>query len=314
MVAQQKLRLYRNSDVKRFLQAILGLVVSVSCSAQEPLQNSASPATTSEKANVQTGDESPEFVRLFKDGNKLMALQTAVVTYQNPKSGEGVSVTLIGAVHIAEAAYYSRLNQLFRNYDALLYEMVFDPEGGLPDPKERGVSPVSTIQVGLKEALGLTFQLDEVDYQAKNFVHADMNPTEFFESMEKRKEGIVQLLARSFGSGLAMQSSGKGGDVNLLAAMFATDRTKALRRAFAEQMEMMDGQMAAITGEDGKSTLITERNDKAMSVLKREIASGKKKIGIFYGAGHFKDMHQKLVNDFGLQPVKTEWMDAWELD
>lgn len=73
----------------------------------------------------------------------------------------------------------------------------------------------------------------------------------------------------------------------------------AVARAFAEQMQMMDGQMAAITGEDGKSTLITERNAKAFEVLDREIKAGKKKLGIFYGAGHLKDMHQRLVDDYG---------------
>ena len=63
----------------------------------------------------------------------------------------------------------------------------------------------------------------------------------------------------------------------------------------------------------GKSTLITERNAKAFLVLDREIESGKKKFGIFYGAGHLKDMHKRLVEDYGMQPTKTEWLDAWDL-
>lgn len=95
-----------------------------------------------------------------------------MATYRKPGEVGGVEVALIGAVHIGEPAYYRKLNELFKNFDALLYELVADPGAGVPDPKERGISPISTIQVGMKDSLQLTFQLDEVDYDAKNFVHA----------------------------------------------------------------------------------------------------------------------------------------------
>ncbi|MEZ6149176.1 MAG: hypothetical protein R3C09_03570 [Pirellulaceae bacterium] len=257
--------------------------------------------------------QAPDFVRVFKPGGVPKALQTAVATYRKPGEADGVEVVLIGAVHIGEPAYYRELNELFQRFDALLYELVAEPGAGVPDPKDRGVSPISTIQVGMKETLQLTFQLDEVDYDAKNFVHADMTPQEFFDTMDARKEGVLQMFFRSLGSGIAMQSAGKGGDVGLLAALVSSDRPKGLRRAFAEQMQMMDGQMAALTGEDGKSTLITERNAKAFQVLDREIKAGKKKLGIFYGAGHLKDMHQRLIDNYGMEQVEVRWLDAWEL-
>lgn len=283
--------------------------------ATEEVPKSQEPQASKEtQASKESGKAKKlEFMRVVKDGKKPQALQTAVVTYRKPGVENSPEVTLIGAVHIAEATYYSKLNQLFRTYDALLYEMVSDPEMGVPDPEERGVSPVSTIQVGMKDALDLSFQLDEIDYKARNFVHADMTPKEFFDCMESRKEGVMQMLLRSMGAGLAMQSSGKGSDIDLLAALVAEDRAKAMRRAFAGQMEMADGQMAAITGEDGKSTLITERNAKAFEVLAREIDAGKMKLGVFYGAGHLKDMDKRLKEDFGMEAVKTEWMDAWDL-
>ena len=258
-------------------------------------------------------DKPPEFLRVSKKEKVPQALQTAIVTYRKPGDASGVEVTLIGAVHIGEPTYYSRLNQLFKDYDALLYELVAEPDAGVPDPEERGVSPISTIQVGMKDSLELAFQLDEIDYKAENFVHADMTPHEFFTTMESRREGLMQMLFRSLGSGLAMQSSGKTSDIGLLAALVADDRAKALRRAFADQMQMMEGQMAALTGDDGKSTLITERNAKAFQVLDREIKAGKSRLGIFYGAGHLKDMHERLVRDYGMQPVKTKWLNAWEL-
>ncbi len=255
-----------------------------------------------------------KFVRVSKEGKTPQALQTAVVKYKSDsKETEGVEVSLVGAVHIAEKSYYQDLNKLFTEYDALLYEMVSDPHHGVPAPNERGSSPISSVQVGMKDMLELTFQLDEVDYKAKNFVHADMSPDEFFDSMNKRKEGVFKMLLRSVGSGLAMQGAGKSNDLDVLTAMLSKDRSKGLKVALAEQFEMMDGQMAALQGEDGRSTLITERNAKAFKVLGEQIKAGKKKIGIFYGAGHLEDMHQRLLDEYRMQPVETKWLDAWDL-
>jgi hypothetical protein len=295
-----------------FCLGLLCFLDSRTVTAQE-VATPVAPDTKTIEADDKASGKAPEFVRIHRVEKKLQALQTAVVTYRKAGETNGVEVTLIGAVHIAEPSYYSRLNQMFLGFDALLYELVADPDAGLPDPEERGVSPISTIQVGMKDALELTFQLDEIDYDAENFVHADMTPEEFFSTMENRKEGVLQMLFRSMGAGLATQSSGKSSDLDLLTALVAEDRGRAMRRAFAEQMGNMDSQMAGITGEDGKSTLITERNSKAFKVMEREIKDGKKKLGIFYGAGHLKDMHQRLIDDYGMEAVKTEWLDAWDL-
>ncbi len=209
------------------------------------------------------------FVRTVKGDNKqVVSLQTAVVTYKATKGPyAGAEVDLIGAIHIADKAYYKTLNEMFRSYDALLYEMVTDPEmvKELKNGSAKDRSAISALQGGMKDMLGLSFQLDEIDYQAKNFVHADMNPEQFSESLNQRQEGLMQFMMRSMGSSVAMQSSKKGGDLNLLSAMLSGNRELAMKRVFAEQMEQMDGQLAAIAGDDGKSTLITERNAKARS-------------------------------------------------
>jgi hypothetical protein len=260
--------------------------------------------------------EEQKFVRtLDGDHRKPVMLQTAIVTYKS-QSGPyaGAQVDLIGAIHIADKAYFEKLNELFKGYDALLYEMVADPKAvqlAKRDAKDR--SAVSALQSGMKDMLGLSFQLDEIDYQAKNFVHADMNPEEFTESLSQRQEGLLQFMMRSMGSSLALQGSHKSNDIDMLAALFSGNRELALKRVLAEQIEQMDGQLAAITGDDGKSTLITERNRKALEVLKRELDAGKKKLGIFYGAGHFRHMGQQLDKDFQMRPVKTEWLDAWNM-
>ncbi len=77
----------------------------------------------------------------------------------------------------------------------------------------------------------------------------------------------------------------------MLVALFDAKRSHKLKQIMAEQFEGMDGMMEAIEGPDG-STIISERNKVALAGLKEQIAAGKKRIGIFYGAGHMPDMEQ----------------------
>src|SRR4029077_17776435 len=104
--------------------------------------------------------------------------QTAIVRYvpANPAPGDKpVSVDLVAAVHVADAAYYAALTRRFEKYDAVLYELVA-PEG-TQVPLGRGTSntnPLGAMQNGMKEVLDLDHQLEKIDYTKKNFVHADM--------------------------------------------------------------------------------------------------------------------------------------------
>ena len=77
-------------------------------------------------------------------------------------------------------------------------------------------------------------------------------------------------------------------------------------------MRSMESMLSGIAGPEG-STLITERNKRALAVLRAQQEAGKSKIGVFYGAGHLTDMHERLVEEFGLQPIGTVWLEAWDL-
>ncbi|TWT31532.1 hypothetical protein [Blastopirellula retiformator] len=277
-----------------------------------------SSALLAAQAEEQTAPESeekspPTFLRIHEDaGGKPLALQTAIVRYADPQN-PAVYVDLVGAVHIGEQAYYDKLNDEFKNYDALLYEIVAPkgtriPKGG---PKRNG-SAVSGLQNGMKDMLGLEFQLEQIDYSPANFVHADMTPEEMAADMAERGDGFLQMFARLMGAGMVQQSKGEDMNAAFLMAMLSNNRQLRMKQIFASQMDGMEGQMRAIEGKNG-STLISQRNAKAFEVLKEQLDAGKKQIGVFYGAGHFADMHRRLVEDFGLQPQSTRWLDAWDL-
>ena len=263
-------------------------------------------------------DEFSHFLRVKRDRKgRPVALQTSVTRYAvTNDQGDRVTVDLVGVVHIGEKAYYEELNGIFEKYDAMLYELVA-PEGTvIPKGGRTEVSmanPLSAIQKGMQEGLGLEFQLEHIDYTKDNFVHADMSPEEFGESMKKNEESIARMMFRAMGQSMAMQSQGRsGGEAGLLLAMFSKNKTLRLRRVMADQMKNMEGGLIMFEGKDG-STIIDHRNAKVMDILRREINSGKQNLAIFYGAGHLPDMQRRLMSEFKMQRGGQFWLDAWKL-
>jgi hypothetical protein len=116
------------------------------------------------------------------------------------------------------------------------------------------------------------------------------------------------------GQSAAQQATGKQtvSDVDILFALLAKDRAFRLKRIMAQQFEGMESAVSIFEGPDG-STIISERNKKCFEVLQREIDKGHKRIGVFYGAGHFPDMEARLAADFGLQRAGETWLVAWDL-
>lgn len=306
-----------------YLLWLSGWVFSRALWAAEPESKSAAESPAAER-EVSLEEPSGKYIRLLRDDQQRpIEMQTAVVRFVAPdEEREGLSVDLIAAVHIGEKSYYEALNEQFKKYDAMLYELVA-PEGSTPPrsqpgangrpAKRRSTNAVSGLQTAMKDMLALDFQLDHIDYTQKNFVHADMSPEQFAKSMSSRGESIWTIVLQAMGRSLAMQGKrGQPSEADLLLALFDKNRALALKRVLAEQFEDIEGAMSIFEGPDG-STLISERNKKALEVLKREIASGKKRMAIFYGGGHMPDMARRLVEDFKLEPQEEHWLTAWDL-
>lgn len=294
--------------------------------------DSAAPSSAGKAAPTQTTEQSEtaeqdaaesktkpssedRFVRIKKnEQGEPVAMETSTITYtRKMDDGTVLEVDLVGVVHIGEKDYYKEFNEQFKAYDSLLYELVA-PKGTKIDKRDdSGLNPVAALQKGMMSMLGLQFQLDHIDYNATNFVHADMSPEEFAESMSKNNESVMKILFRTIGMSAAM--SNQGNDTEMLRALMASgkERIFRLRRAAAKQLIQMDVGMSIWEGDNG-STIITHRNAKAMEVLKEQIDAGKRKVGIFYGAGHLKDMEQRLLKDFDMEPGQPKWQRAWKLE
>ena len=268
----------------------------------------------SDSASQQTR---PAYMRVERDDEGTpLALQTSIVRFvPENRQTVGVTVDLIGAVHVGDQAYYETLNRRFRDYDVVLYELIAPegtriPRGG----GKGGGGAIGGIQNGLKSMLDLTHQLNHIDYTARNLVHADMSPGEFSQAMEDRGESWLQMYFREIGYSMATQAGKNNhGDLSMLRALFSRDRTRQMKILLAKQFEAQEGLVGALEGPEG-SAIITGRNGKCFKILQEQIRRGEKRVAVFYGAGHLYDMELRLERDFGLQRSRECWVDAWNLE
>lgn len=255
------------------------------------------------------------FARVAEDeNNRPRALQLAIVTYVPEDRRQRYSVDLVSAIHIGDPSYYSELNERFDSYDALLYELVA-PQGTIVEPdSDRPKGFVSSTQLMLTRMLDLSFQLDEVDYTQANFVHADLSATELKQSMADRDESLYTYFWRIFFA--TMREYGKDPlglrDLRMMSSMLKSDQDASFKIMFAYEMTNMDS-LNDIFGEDSDSAIIGARNERAVEVLRSELDSGAKRLGIFYGVAHMPDIEERLL-EMGLVRINTTWVDAWNLE
>lgn len=306
-------------SLRRCLSACLAsLLVLVSTVTGVSAQDAAAPKAAEGAAEKAKPTPKPaaenSYIRIVKsEQGKPLAMETSVLRFEGRPGGpaEGRTVDLVGVVHIGQQDYYQEIDRLLAGYDAVLYELVA-PDGTRirPEDLQERRSILTSMQAGMKDLLELDFQLEHIDYLAENFVHADMSPEEFAEDMQSRGDGVMKMVMRMMGAGIAAQSTG-GGDLGVLAALFSKDRAMGLRQSMAKQLVTLN--MLGLDDATGDNTLIKGRNRKALQVLDKELAAGKTKLAIFYGAGHMEDMAERLEKDFVLNAEATRWLKAWDL-
>ncbi|MEP4077734.1 hypothetical protein [Haloferula sp.] len=258
--------------------------------------------------------KAPDFVRVT-EAEEATRLQTAVVRFEK----DGVSVELLGAVHIADADYYDVLDKRFEQYDALLFEGI---GGSTPEPKPEAMEDLEVELVprekesldGLHkiyntaaEWLELSYQMSEIDYTKANFVHADLSAAEFQRLQAQRDESIIRFILKL--SFQAERPEREPSTYGIIKALINKD-ADGLKYELVHTLASADELIASI---EGDNVIITDRNTKCLEVLDEQIALGRKKLGIFYGAAHFPDMEERLIED-GWTKVGEEWLTAWDIE
>jgi len=257
------------------------------------------------KEIVLPADKATDFIRVERSGKEVL-LQPAAATYER----DGVKVTLLGAVHIADKAYFTDLNKRFESYDRILFEMIGGDKLAEIRQKEAegekvASSPLAKVYGMVSSFLELADQKSEIDYSAKNFVHADLTMAEYQKLQKERGESLL---------GFAMDAAKNADPANepstlsLMTALLSGNSNQAKLLL----IEALAGGDEAMAGLVNPTVIITDRNAKALAVLDAQIKAGHKNLGIFYGAAHFPDMEKSLLEK-GYKKTKQEWLTAWSV-
>ena len=261
-----------------------------------------------------------EFVRFVQGQEEFEGeLQTAIVSYRN---SQGVELDLVAAVHMAEGQYYQRLNDYFSTRDAVLYELVADenvrPGGQGPTG---GTGVIGFIQSSLTRMLGLSYQLDSINYNRANFIHADLEPAELDAIMEARGEtlfsSILSLVVTEMANSEAATGNGQSGIVgfsseDIVRAWGASNRQGAFKHLLGQGLAFSAGSFSAADSNPGGGiTILDGRNDVALEVLQDSLQiPDLKKITIFYGAAHMTGLERGILK-LGFNKVAQSWLTAW---
>lgn len=243
-----------------------------------------------------------------------LALQVAIAGYGLP-GNRRLRIDLVSAVHIGDHAYYADLNKRFESYDALLYELIAPKDAVITRDDNKSKSVLSSTQLAMKNLLDLSFQLDEIDYGARNFVHADLSPKELSQSMHERGESLYVYFWRIFYASMNQYARDPLGlnEMQKLSSMLTSRSDNAFKVMLAYELVDLDA-YGEILGDDADSAVIGARNQRAIDVLREQLLDGAERVAIFYGVAHMPDMEQRLLQQLGLVYLDTTWVDAWRLD
>ncbi|PKU78411.1 hypothetical protein MA16_Dca019343 [Dendrobium catenatum] len=116
-----------------------------------------------------------------------------------------LQVNLVSTIHIADKEYFDNLQKGLELYDCVLYETVASRENlenrssgstkSLKDSRFRSFSILGFIQREMARLLALDFQSDCLNYQADNWLHADLD-FETFKMLQLEKGESLFTFAR----------------------------------------------------------------------------------------------------------------------
>ena len=289
-----------------------------SSSAETPIPDK-SPAVV--EGTIAEKLEKPDYVRITSDA-KNNRLEVKVSSFTLP---DGRTVTLFGVVHLGDAAYYEEVDRRLAGYDAVLFELVGNPSGlqnpslpsaAIPPAKPH---PLRGLQKGIGNLFKLEFQLEKVDYTRANFVHADATAEEFAKMQADRGESMMKLLLKSLqmsGDPALQEKFKEANNIGIadLVMLFYSEKSMqriklVFARLLADSEELLEGKML-----DPDNAIIHGRNEVALKKLREVLADpAKKRLAVFYGAGHMPSMEQDLKEDWKAKPTGELWLPAWTM-
>ena len=296
---------------KRLIRSLALILGALSLNA-EPVAETQTAPTKNKKAKSAV-EHAPikDYVRLVEVGRRAQ-VQTSIVTLGNE---DGVKVHLASAIHIGEKSYYEKLDKTFGKYDKLLYELV----AGADEVDMGALKGNRGMQGFLAERLGLNFQLAHIDYEADNFVHADMTAQQFMAEIKERKASIFGVVIKAMQMEMEKQARGDfSGQINPmdLLGFFGGGQAANMRLKLSLAKQLTQPNAMEILDDTAMGdVLLIRRNQVALKTLKKTLRKhpDAKEIGIFYGAAHMPDLEARIIKKLGFKRTDSEWRMAWNM-
>lgn len=176
-----------------------------------------------------------------------------------------------------------------------------------PDGEDKG------IQQQLARALGLTFQLDEMDHSKPNWRSSDMSMDQLQRRMKESGADGAGLFGMLGGSSISARLAG------LMLGMIGSSKSLGtiVKIAMLDMLSQADRILEAQAGDMGKlmEIILHDRNEVVMADLKRILRDepGHESIAIIYGGGHMPGLEEG-VRGLGFEPVEDVWLNAITVD
>jgi len=289
--------------------------------------NSANASDSNDSnARADSNADASLWLKLERDERGVpLRLETSIVRFEGEfRASDGetrpVSVDLIGAIHLGEAAYYERLDAEFKEYETVVFELVaekgFDAKDIAAAKKAKSEGPASPLDVvplfqqSLADALGFVNQTDGIDYAAPNLKRGDADADDFLVRLTTGGD-IPRFFADSTLRSFFTSENGRF-EGWALVYFFAKNKRLALRRLFADELARTE---LDVDPNARETALIHFRNKIATEVAQKELEAGKTKIAVFYGAAHLDDLARRIEKTL-TNPRRSEprWITAWSME
>lgn len=172
------------------------------------------------------------------------------------------------------------------------------------------------MQRALAGFLGISYQLQEVDYTVENFVHADMSPFQLQEVMTVKNENFFTMFLSMALAQMASNGTGQVqgvGALQIMAALRADNRRDSLKYLLAEELARSDA-ISINPALESQLTLLGDRNQIALQRLSETLQDPEiKSISVFYGAAHMTGMEREILQSMGFNKVDQRWLTAWSI-
>lgn len=282
-----------------------------------------SPATAKRRAPRR-------FVRLqpHSDGRTTL-LQTAVTTYTapNPTTSTLKTLHLHSVIHIADAPYYSALQDDLQAISALqscavLFELITPSSNTIYSriPGVRAVYRQTTATSATRQtarALSAVAQADMVDPRKPRWYIADL-PSEKLAEIRPQQKSVVSAHSIALRLAAALLPWPElfhlvpplaPPTVPALSALARMDFTSARRTSYARLVEASTSARTN-TATDKRSAA---RDAAAMETVRRAGLAGIEEVALVYGAWHTGRLCRLVEGELGMRFQKVRWQTAMTL-